>query len=570
MTTALELGFATPSGSELIRDGDNAITQNANASAAMYDMLNNKRFVKGVLGTAAYPHADSAPEGIVTVNAAAQGQTAGFPFNEQGFLLTVPHGASQTQYAFSFSGRIAERGKGGSTWKDWMNPTHWHARLTSSTDLNTVTTEGYYPLPYSINPNGVGTSGTLFVGDANHPTISFIYQMITSGDGAGLFWRSARNGAWGEWTEIGTPSGSIDVGAARRDLLVSEARRRRGGTIGTGGRAVASLRFDHHWVPFLENVYPLLIKYGLPWSLPMNSASPFSDDKVDGVIPWSDIQAKAINGGGEVTNHGRNHGDAGTMPAIRREVIQALEELTGYLPELAIETYNLPGTGGSQLGGTSMTSVATTLTPAGRVILANHAFVSGSIGSHYRPLGGEPPIAHGHYTMDTANINHWKTAIDTAIASTTGIQFMLHPSAIVDGTTTAATLDAAFAYMAEKRDAGQLLVLSPSAALIADAGSSMRRNLLRQGTLAAASPVTVNLTSSGGGYPVDFRGAIHELVVDGPCTLTVTSDAGGLNASTSNTKNGTKTRLLFNVPLSATKLTIESSLAVTGAILTAS
>lgn len=570
MTTAAELGFATPTGNEYINTGDNAITQNANAAAAMYDLLNNQRFVKGSLGSSEYPHVDSAPEGILTVNAASTGQTAGFPFNEQGFLLTVPHGASQTQYAFSFSGRIAERGKGGTTWNDWMEPTRWHEPLTSSQDFNTITTEGFHPVPYSINPNGTGTSGILFVGDGHHPTISFISQMMISGDGAGIKWRSARAGNWGEWSEIGTPAGSMDEGAGRRALLVSEARRRRGGTIGTAGRAVVSLRFDHHWNPFLADIYPLLVEYGLPWSLPMNSASPAADDKVGGVIPWADIQDKAINGGGEVTNHGRNHGDAGTLPALRREIIQALDELTSYLPELAIETYNLPGTGGSQLGGTTMTSVETTLTPAGRMILANHAFVSGAMGSHYRPLGGQPAIGHSHYTMDSATLNHWTTAIDTAIATGTGIQFMLHPSAIVDGTTTVATLDAAFAYMAAKRDAGQLVILSPSAALIADAGSSFRRNLLRQDTLAADTPVTVNLTSAGGGYPVDFRGAIHELVVDGPCTLTVTSDAGGLNASTSNPVEGTKTRVLFNVPLSANTLTIESSRAVTGAILTAS
>lgn len=570
MTTPEQLGFVRPSGTDLIRTGDDDISKNAEASAAMYDLLFSQRFIKGSLGSAEYPHMDSAPDGIVTVNSAATGTAAAFPFNAQGFALTVPHGASKTQYAFTFDGRIAERGQNGTTWNDWMEPTRWHEPLTSSDDLNNITTEGFYPKPYSTNPNAPGTSGVLFVGDAHHPSISFISQMLISGDGAGIVWRSARNGVFGEWSEIGTPAGSIDEGSARRDILISEARRRRGGKIGTSGMAVASLRFDHHWNPFKASFLPRLKEYALPWSIAMNSASPFADDKVNGSVPWATIQQDALNGGGEVTNHGRNHGDAGTLPAFRREIVQALSELKGFLPEMAIETFDLPGTGGSQLGGTSMTSLETTLTTAGRMILANHAFVSGAMGSHYRPLGGAPSVAHSHYTMDSATLNHWRTAIDTAIATGTGIQFMMHPSAIVDGTATVATLEAAFAYLAEKRDAGELLILSPSAALLADSGSNERRNLLRQDTLAANTPVTLNLTGAGGGYPVDFRGAIHEISVDGATTLTVTSDAGGLNTSVSNPVEGTKTRIFFNVPLSANQITVNSSRAVTNAILTAS
>lgn len=571
MTTANELGFATPQGSELIRDGDNAITQNANASATMYDLLSGKLAIKPAVGSTTSIRSITTP-GIYPIRFSTNPDGVGFSGSlivgdtENGTLKQITH----LFIAADGGGVFYESARDG-VWADWENlagnfPVHDPVAI--SVDIQTLTAPGFYPLPYSTNPNGVGSSGSLLVNNAEHPTLDFVSQLHISADGSGVKWQSARDGNWTGWAEVGTPAGSADEGATRREVLLSEARRRRGGVVPVGNCGVASLRFDHHWLPFKQYVLPLLKKYGFAWSLPMNSASPFADDKVGGVVPWTTIQSDAINSGGEVTNHGRSHGDAGTLPALRREITQAKAELEAFLPELAIETWNQPGTGGDSFGGTYMTSVGSIVTTAGRLILANHAFVSGGIGSHYRPLGGEPSIGHSHYTMDTATLNHWTTAIDTAIATSTGIQFMLHPSAIVDETTSVATLDAAFAYMAAKRDAGELVILSPSAALLADGGSSVRRNLLRQNNLTAGETVVLPLTSAGGGYPVDFRGAIHELVVSGAGTFTVTSDLGGLNASVTSLEEKPQ-RLVFNVPLSATKLTITSTRAVSSAMLTA-
>lgn len=553
----------------------NALSQAVNAAItlAMSEAQTNASYIKPAVGSTTLLHSLTEP-GAYPIRFATN--TDGVGYSGTLFVGDTENGTlKQTTHLFIAAdggGVFYESARNG-VWTNWQNLTGnfpVHKPVAISVDIQTLTVPGIYPLPYSTNPNGVGSSGTLYVNNASHPSISFVSQMHVSADGTGVKWQSARDGNWTGWSEVGTPAGSADEGATRREVLLSEARRRRGGTIGTAGRGVASLRFDHHWVPFKQYVLPLLKKYGFAWSLPMNSASPFADDKVSGSIPWSTIQADAINNGGEVTNHGRSHGDAGTLPAMRREIIQAKAELEGFLPELAIETWNQPGVGGTQLGGTEMTSVDSIVTTAGRLILANHAFVSGGIGSHYRPLGGEPAIGHSHYTMDSATLNHWRTAIDTAIATSTGIQFMLHPSAIVGGTTTVATLDAAFAYMAAKRDAGELVILSPSASLLADAGSTVRRNLLRKNSLTAGETVVLPLTSAGGGYPVDFRGAIHELVVDGAATLTVTSDTGGLNASVSNPVEGTETRLVFNVPLSATNITVTSSRAVATATLRAS
>lgn len=69
MTTAAELGFATPTGDELVNTGDNAITQNANASAEMYDALKADATTKtNAAESRAKVYADAGD--VTTINAA--------------------------------------------------------------------------------------------------------------------------------------------------------------------------------------------------------------------------------------------------------------------------------------------------------------------------------------------------------------------------------------------------------------------------------------------------------------------------------------------------------------------
>lgn len=52
--------------------------------------------------------------------------------------------------------------------------------------------------------------------------------------------------------------------------LVSRAAMRRGGRIGTGGLGAVALRFDHHLIPFRTKVLPLLRTHRLPWAQIVN------------------------------------------------------------------------------------------------------------------------------------------------------------------------------------------------------------------------------------------------------------------------------------------------------------
>lgn len=571
MTTPQQLGFVLPTGQDFISGGDNAISTNATRSAAMYDALIAE------IGAASFEK----PAVGSTVDIRTLTETGGYPIrfagnpNGTGFSGFLIVGNSEngtlTQVMHLMltqgGGVMYEESRNG-VWSDWEQlgneSLKLHPPIAGNLDMNTILDEGIYPVPGAANPNGLGVSGTLYANNPGNTSLDLVSHLFVATDGGGVHTQTARGGVFSGWGEVGAPKDAADKGAARHAILLSEARRRRGGKIGTAGRGVVSIRFDHHLDPFKQHILPLLKKYNLPWSQVMNSNSPFSDD----TMPWSELQSTCINSGGEVWNHGGNHGDASSPNALRREIVTALKDLEANLPELAIEGWAPPGIAGGYGGITSMRTVETTDTLAGRMMLANHAFLSGYMGSHYRPLGGDPIIGHSHYTMDNAQVHHWANAVDKAAATGSAIAFMLHPSAIPDGQTTVAILDAAFANIAAKRDAGEIVVLSPSGSLIADAGSSFRRNLLGKSTFTAGESLTVVLDSAGGGYPIDFRGALHELTVGGSGTITVTSDFGGLNASYSSTEEKPQ-RLIFNVPLSATKLTITSSRAQTTAKMTA-
>src|SRR5699024_6341171 len=96
-----------------------------------------------------------------------------------------------------------------------------------------------------------------------------VLQTFTAGYRVPQIWvRRLSNGTWDEWVQIGAapePSGN-GMGALRRDLLQQGLRARKGGTIGTNGKAVVALRFDDAAGDFNRDVLPLLVERDLPFT----------------------------------------------------------------------------------------------------------------------------------------------------------------------------------------------------------------------------------------------------------------------------------------------------------------
>lgn len=259
--------------------------------------------------------------------------------------------------------------------------------------------------------------------------------------------------------------------------------RRRGGTIGTGGVGAVALRFDHGAVNFRDIVLPLLREFDLPSGLAINPGQDRLDMDENAGVTWDEYRAWAAVDGVEPWNHGMTHGNAWRVTSLHDEIVASRDLLQQEIPGSAIEGWMAPGGGADYEGQTGSSGVGTfTDYPAGRMILASHAVGSGYGGSHVRPATGTLIDGQRHFTFDTTTSFYTLGVLLDETQDTGGaLQLMLHPSQIGVAGVTASLLRTLFEWIATERDAGRLIVLSPSGLMLADASHTHRRNLARFG-----------------------------------------------------------------------------------------
>lgn len=291
------------------------------------------------------------------------------------------------------------------------------------------------------------------------------------------------------WTGAQNASPSIaltartdpNAAAMTREMLVSSFKARRGGAIGTN-KATVALRFDHHLTPFVADIYPELVSRGLPWAQVQNPET--IGTAGNNGWTYAQLQTAAINTGGEVWNHGGNHLDASGAEALRAQILGSLTALKAGLPKLAIEGWAPPGIAAPAYDGYSpmQTVEQHTETFAGRLILANHATVSGYMGGVYRPLNGELSIGQAHYTMDEQTAATVDGVIRGAISARAGLVLMLHPNYLgTAGFMSKEDFIAVLDNLVARRDAGEIEIVTLSGLSIAHAASQERHDLVVNG-----------------------------------------------------------------------------------------
>lgn len=305
----------------------------------------------------------------------------------------------------------------------------------------------------------------------------------------------------------------------RRADLVGRFLMRRGGRIGTGGVGVVALRFDHHLNDFQSKVLPLLRQYHLPWAQVVNP------DRVgvyptDSAVSWSQLQDMALQHGGEVWNHGADHGDASTKAALRVQIVESLDDLRTNLPELAVEGWAPPGlaAGGYMGAAPFQTTDQNTGTYAGRLIMGYHAAVAGYADGLYRVLDGvSMPIGAPHVTIDAQTPSSVAAYLNAAEGLDAGIALMLHPNLLDQGgQITTSQFGEVLADIAARRAAGTLRVLSYSGLWCADATTSYRHDLAPKAARTAAAvrgPGESYTTTVAASRALAQLGATKELVV---------------------------------------------------------
>lgn len=487
-----------------------------------------------------------------------------YPLVARGTLLVTDLGGGilSQLYVSSYNPAIYQRERFSGAWGSWRKLDSRPTGLGSQ-DLDTITDAGLYYQANSARATEAAhypalLRGTLQVVEISRVITQQIY--ISSYDPA-VWVRERYDTTWREWTKIGGGAESADgqlisEGAARRDFLISDLLDRKGGTIGTGGKAAVAFRFDHHTGPFLDKIMPIMEANRMPWAQALNSRTQGDGNNT---MSWADLQDLALRTGGEVHNHGATHLDASTLEALADEIVTGLAELRTALPLLPIDGWMQPGTSGTYGGLQPGRGTDNWTTTAGRLILAHHPVAFNYKHGTMSRLSGTPKIGQAHLTLDGQTADNILPEIDRAIAMRAGVVLMIHPSNIdAEGGMPLADFTRIVEYVASKRESGDLVVLTPTGIQVADAGHDYRRPLLSmevsEGAKSSQRLATRGTVAADGVH--EIAGTIE---ATGQATINVVTADRALDVTW--TANPGKVHLPFTIPVGAADI----SVSVTGA-----
>lgn len=371
-------------------------------------------------------------------------------------------------------------------------------------------------------------------------------------------------GQWvyGEWQRQATDDKTrMAAGEARRAAVVEAGLKRRGGVVGTGGKPAIALRFDHHLQQFGDKVLPLLKQYRLPWGQMINAGNIGSGNDT---WSWSQLATECHNSGGEVWNHALTHSDVNDELRADQAVTLGLSRLRENLPSLWIDSWAPPGQS-NYMGFTNQSEPEKFYdTYPGKLVLAQHAFVRGSYPGPHHPLNGKNLIGQSHVTIDKQTSAWCQAAVRSARDTGSGLTMMLHSNYLdQSGYMTTSDLDATLAYIAQLRDAGEIVVLSNAGILMADANTPARQTNMLSNAGAGTNTGTWSQSVTSRSYRAHL-GVPHEAEVwvkgSGQATLKVevASPTNAVTAQHQVTLGGSAHRLsvLVTPPNDTTGITV--------------
>lgn len=342
---------------------------------------------------------------------------------------------------------------------------------------------------------------------------------------------------WTPWEKLATQSdvagggggggGSSTVSeAGKHQVELSEFLRRRGGKIGTNGKPVIALRFDHGLMNFAQYVLPTLVSLGLPCSLALNSGNWHYPENYGVTAALVDEWVRKH--GFEIANHSKTHQSSAGETAIRDNIVGGRDDLRAQIPSAAIDLFMPAGLSAGELDGFGDgRTVEGWQSAAGQIILGAHGVATGYMGGANRPLNGFPTIGDTHITGDSLlTLADFQARVQRALATNTGMCFMFHPSLInATDKVSAAALVSYLKYLAGLRDAGTIEIMTVGGLSVADAGTNYRDRWNALGSsIAVESYAWLNQ-----------RGTVRTVQgsVTGSASVTVTHSTQGVIASKS-------------------------------------
>lgn len=286
------------------------------------------------------------------------------------------------------------------------------------------------------------------------------------------------------------------IGQAPRALqLIDEIRLGKFGKIGTAGKAVISLRYDHQLDPFRSTILPMLQARRLPFSMGVVTQSvgqpaggPTGYEPT--TTTWAQLQSDLLYWGGEIWSHSRTHGNPVNPATLADEIVGSKADIQTNLPKARVMGWQQPG--GPSTYGVPHTSASGMDDLAGRLIRNTYGLYESSIvGSNYRGLPTFGCNGLNHITIDTFTLAAAKAVVDTAIDMKLGVQLMTHALFIgQSGMMSVADYGLLMDYLVQKRDEGKIEVLTASALAFADTSTDYRPSLVPAGDFESVTTAT--------------------------------------------------------------------------------
>lgn len=353
------------------------------------------------------------------------------------------------------------------------------ARFTKATpsagDLDAMKTPGTYSLGHPFPdgwtnvPEEITTATILNV--YGSPVQSWAAQeLIQYGASPIRLWRISRNTeVWNPWIQLGGGAGGGYTGAMSSNAAwVTDFVNRLGGPIDTGGKAAFALRLDHGYTNYKGLLRAGLLSRGIVPGIATNSRNWGIDENSGASV--SEVNGWVEAGEIEILNHSATHAGGLDEASLWDEIVNGRLELEAQLPAAApVWGFAPPGVtaGWDGFGGGNKDGWGTV---TAQIILANHAYSLGYVGGKRRVIDGQLRQALSHVTLDTYSMSLARSQIDAAIAEKRGIQFMMHPRELDKaGKISTAQFLSLMDYVVAKRDAGDLVIMSPNELVLADA-----------------------------------------------------------------------------------------------------
>lgn len=565
MATAESYGFIKPTGSDYIKEGDDAISHNADVTARLITFMEGLAAEPGSrLENFVYdPAPANAPESygsgnVAIVQAPGWGRAAAtvaaattvFAYlNKTG--STTERRKVAVQAGQPVAARVELRAMPTQKMSATLSVIGWKADGSSETLFTSGQLDMEADAARTFQAAGVipESSGVLYAeirwtfrrfGETYPSVGDFIFfrrALLTAGPNApstapvdyfdgntsGAYWNGEPNLSSSVILRPRSSSGGSGIAAgAAHAARVDEWSGRMGGRWNCGKVATVSVRIDHGLANLWAKLKPILDAHSVPATIALG-ADTWSISENSGVTPAM-VNTAVSTGRYAIASHGwGNHLDTADPALIFKYVVESKAKLESDIPASApIDIFMPPGAaGGGSYGGflPTLTPEKYSDTLAGQLALSTYPLCTGQFsGTAYRVQDGSPRIGQSYLNMDQFTDAQVLTRVNTAIASGKGIQLMIHPSLIDSGAgyITTAQLSSLFATLKTMHNAGTIRFVTVAEQYLAD----------------STSPITVDQTAGRTVRVWDYLNSREQMIYGETGLRDISASVGNMTSGT--------------------------------------